>query len=402
MVADAVVGRADWLAYVGPFTFPWGQPGSRRVFGIAGSLAGAGYHVVIGSGEASPSAVTPLIGVDGPGSVSYLGLSELPDPASSRFAKAKWYLMDRGRRTAEWLDRQPARPSHVVVYGGEAQYMFHLQRWCRRHGVPLIADVVEWYDHRNQLGGVLGPHHLTSESALRYFNPRCDGIIAISSYLENYYRGQGIKTLRMPPTMDVRGLNVRLGGARNEESELTLVYSGVPGRKDLLGTIIRAVDVVERQGLRVEFRVHGPTRDQVEALLDGKPLPDAVRVLGRIPQQQVPEALQTADFSVLLRRPARYAQAGFPTKFCESLANGTPVITNLTSDIDKYLTDRVEGLRVADESVEALSAALLTAAGLDRKQRLQMRADARQQALNSFDYRLHSNRVATLVDGLRR
>ena len=38
----------SWVAVVGPFLFPWGQPGSRRVCGIARSLADAGYRVIVG------------------------------------------------------------------------------------------------------------------------------------------------------------------------------------------------------------------------------------------------------------------------------------------------------------------------------------------------------------------
>ncbi|MFG3714451.1 glycosyltransferase [Micromonospora sp. NPDC047730] len=399
-MGESTVRRRDWVAYVGPFQFPWGQPGSRRVFGIAGSLASAGYHVVVASGEESPRVVTMLEGVDGPGSVSYLGLGETTSAGGSLLARTVHFAVRLGRRTVDWLDTQPTPPSHVVVYGGAAQYMLHLRRWCRRHAVPLLADVVEWYDPRHLRGGFLGPLHLSSETAMRYFYPRCAGIIAISSYLEDYYRQLGTNVVRVPPTLDVRTLRVGPAAPR-KRVDLSLVYSGTPGRKDLLGTMVRAVDRLERRGAAIELRVYGPTVTQVRDLAGLGRLPQGVDVRGRLAQQEVPLALRDADFSVILRRPERFAQAGFPTKFCESLANGTPVIANLTSDLGTYLRHGVEGLVCDGWSEAELATALHAALELTRTQREAMREAARVQALDSFDYRAYAPRLATLLESAR-
>ena len=40
---------------------------------------------------------------------------------------------------------------------------------------------------------------------------------------------------------------------------------------------------------------------------------------------------------VLFREPNRKNTAGFPTKIAESITAGVPVITNPTSDIEKYI-----------------------------------------------------------------
>ncbi|MGW4498548.1 glycosyltransferase [Micromonospora sp. NPDC004336] len=397
---ECTVRRREWVAYVGPFQFPWGQPGSRRVFGIAGSFASAGYHVVIASGEEGPRAITALEGVDGPGSVSYLGLGETTSGGGSLLARAVHFAVRLGRRTVDWLDAQPTRPSHVVVYGGAAQYMLHLRRWCRRHGVPLLADVVEWYDPRHLRGGFLGPLHLSSETAMRYYYPRCAGIVAISSFLENYYRESGTNVVRVPPTLDVRTLRVS-PTARRRPADLSLVYSGTPGRKDLLGTMIRAVDRLERRGAAIELRIYGPTVAQVRDLAGLDRLPQGVDVRGRLAQQDVPQALREADFSVILRRPERFAQAGFPTKFCESLANGTPVIANLTSDLGDYLRHGVEGLVCDGWSEAELAKGLHAALELTATQREAMRGAARKQALESFDYRAYAPRLAALLEAAR-
>jgi glycosyltransferase involved in cell wall biosynthesis len=388
----------DWVAYVGPFLFPWGQPGSRRVYGIARSLAGAGHHVVVAGGADQPATPTALTEVDGPGSVSYVGLGELPTYDQSRLARYTQAFLRWGQKTVDWLDAQPTRPSHVVVYGGGAPYLIRLRRWCRLHRVPLIADVVEWYQASHMPGGYFGPPHLSASIALRQQSPRCDGVIAISSYLTSYFRDRGTKVIRVPPTVDTQAMAVE---PRNTAGGLVFAYAGTPGRKDLLATMVRAVDRFAGAGGQAELRILGPTPDQVRELLGGQPLPPAVRALGPLPQPDVAQALRDADFSLLLREPARFSQAGFPTKFGESLATGTPVITNLTSDIGDYLDDGRDGLVCADHTEAALLEALWRAQRLTGAQRTAMRVHARQRAERSFDFRVYEAPLGAFFNEVR-
>ncbi|ROT33175.1 glycosyltransferase [Micromonospora sp. HM5-17] len=394
--------RDAWVAIVGPFRFPWGQAGSRRVYGLAGSLAACGYDVVVAGGEDGPATATRLDGIDGPGTVDYLGLGEIPPAQAGRLARSVRWFLRWGERTVRWLDAQPTKPSHVLVSGGDAPYMVHLRRWCRRSRVPLLADVVDWYSPRQLRGGVLGPPYLSAQAALRYHYPRCDGIIVVSSFLEEYYRGRGTPVLRVPPTLDVENLPVYPRRVDADVPGLRLVYAGSPGRKDLVATIVRAVGRVDPEGAHLELRIFGPTLEQVTRLLDGEALPRGVRVLGRLPQPEIPRVWQEADFSVLLRQPARFIHAGFPTKFCESLANGTPVIANLTSDLGRYLRDRHEGLVCADHSVAGLTSALRTALGLTVAERKLMREAARRRARAAFDFRVYAEPVGAFFDALRR
>ncbi len=381
-----------WVACVGPFLFPWGEASSRRVYGLVASLAAAGYDVVVASGAPDPLTVTPLPGFDGPGSVSYIGLAEKPPPDAGLVASSMQMLLRWGQRTVRWLDAQPTRPTHVLAHGGHAQYMIHLQRWCRRNDVPLIADVVDWNNGRYVRGGFFGPLHASMKLALRYHYPRCDGIIAISSYLEAHYRRTGKPVLRVPPTFDVKNLTVDARQTANGSSGLTLIYAGNPYRnkKDHLATIIEAVRRVGRDGASIELRIYGPTLDEVRHLLDGRSLPSGVRCLGRLPQPEVANALQEADFSVLVRRPERATDAGFSTKFCESLAGGTPVIANLTSDLGKYLHHNLEGLVCRNHTLAEVTEVFRAAVQLGDAQRSLMRQAARSRALESFDYRAYA------------
>ncbi|SBT39322.1 glycosyltransferase [Micromonospora narathiwatensis] len=393
-----MTGIPSWTAVVGPFRFPWGEPGSRRVLGLARSLALAGHHVVIGSGEAAPAMPEPLDDVEGRGSIRHVGLGERPPPTAGAASRGVRVVVEFGRRTVRWLDAQPTPPRQVILYGGGAQYAARLGRWCRRTGVPLVVDVVEWYAPHQLVGGALGPIHLSAKLALRYHYPRSSGVIAISGLLERHYRARGCPVLRVPPTLDVLGLKAASGTGRADT--VRLVYFGSPGRKDLLDRIIPAVASVARDA-DLTLAVYGPSERQVTDLLGGGPLPCCVRVPGRIPQQEVPDVVREADFSVLLRPSERFAHAGFPTKLVESLACGTPVITNPTSDIGRYVRDGVEGLLCAEPTVAEVARALRVAVGLDGTRRAAMRDAARAAAEAAFDYRHYARPLDAFLTSLR-
>ncbi|MGW8159259.1 MAG: glycosyltransferase [Desulfoprunum sp.] len=388
------------VAYVGPFLFPWGHPGSRRVCGMARSLAEVGYDVVVGSGSATPIAPINLDEGEIPGSITYVGLGELPPPGSSILAKSMQIFIHWGKKTVAWLDAQPVKPSYVIVYGGSAQYMFRLLPWCRQNNIPLIADIVEWYAPHQLTGGYFGPFHISAKIALKYQYSKCDGIIAISSFLKEYYIKLGCKVILVPPTIDASRVGLTPHNTRDKEHHLSLIYSGTPARKDLLGNIIQGISKIDPNGQYIRLLVIGPSLEQVKFLLNDSNPPPFVKILGRIPQNDVAEVLKEADFSVLLREPQRYAQAGFPTKFVESMASGVPVIANLTSDLGAYLHDGINGLICSDHSVNAFAETLQRAMHLPYIERKEMRNAARKEAERSFDFRIYSMNLKSFLSKL--
>ncbi|PRY19300.1 glycosyltransferase [Pseudosporangium ferrugineum] len=388
-------GDRDWVAYVGPFRYPWGEAASRRVHGISMSLAATGRDVVVASGEDSPTLIRRHLSNEKTSAdILSIGLDELPNAAESVVQKSRKVYLDWGQRTVRWLEAQQPKPSHVILYGGNLQYISRLSTWSKQANVPLIVDVVEWYSARQLQGGVLGPSYLGAQLALRKYYPKCAGIIAISSMLERYYSDKGSPVLRIPPTFDVA--SIKIADQREPLDErLRLVYTGTPGKKDSIGQIIKAVNHVDPSGKRVSLRVIGPSKEELLKASGFSELPASVLASGRLPQPEVSRELQEADFSVLLRKPAKFAQAGFPTKFVESISNGTPVIANTTSDLGLYLRDGVEGVVSASHSTSEFEKALHKAANLTSGEKQRMRHNARSRAVRDFDYRTYT----TAIDG---
>jgi len=392
-----------WIAYVGHMLFPWGQAASRRVYGNAMSMVSAGHNVVVASGSDQSQNITCLEKHDNGKNLSHIGLGACSKGNESPWGKALRLLFESSLRTINWLESQPTKPTHIVLYGGYSPYMLRLIPWCRRNNVTLVADIVEWHDPQQLPGGKFGLSSLNYAVAMRYLFPKCDGIISISSYLSDYYRQCGCPVVQIPPTLDMSKVASPEIVQHPVSKPLTLVYAGDPRKKDLLRPIIDGMKLAAPDADRVRLLVLGPTEEQVLATCtDGAPLPKSVQLLGRVPQNQVAGILRRADFSVLLRPQMRFANAGFPTKFVESMANGVPVIANCTSDIGTYLHDGVEGFVCKDHSEVAFSEALKKALSLEPESLVKMRMAAYSQAQKSFDYRAYVEPLAAFLDDVRK
>ena len=376
-----------WVAYVGPFNFPWGQPGSRRVYGNAITFMALGYDVRIGSGDPLSETVFLEQNVSKDTSLCYQGLGELEHNASF-FHKSWAYLFAWGKNTSKWLSNHAEKPAFVVLYGGMGAYAYHILNWCRQNKVPAIVDVVEWYDPRQIMGGRFGPFYASFNLAMHYFYPRYDGVIAISSLLQQHFAAF-CPVICVPPTITSFDENTHMADS-NSNCPLRLVYAGTAGKKDMLGLIIEAVKQVSKKGVNIQLLVIGATLTEIEKLGVTDEDSQVIIALGRIPQVEVRAKVHDADFSLLIRESLRFANAGFPTKFVESMSVGTPVIANKTSDLATYLIDGVTGFLVAEPTLDFLSKSIQRAAELSLAEKQTMRKETLAMAKKSFDASIYA------------
>ena len=399
----------EWIAYVGKFPFPAGSAGSRRVYGVASALVEAGYDVVVLSEDTEPSEPCVLYDRKGKGMLSYLGLSERLPKAASAIRKAYQYLIAPGERKVRWLDEQPTKPSYVIYYGSSSAFMLRLISWCRKNNVALIVDVVEWRDASHMVGGgFFSPLNISDKICMRFLNHRADGVIAISSYLEKFYLNKKSHVIRAPTLLDTISIIVTHSNTILAKKQLTLAYTGNSGKgkKDVLNNVIEALFRLNSAGKDVHFIMAGPTPQEIlcfSALQSRgiSSLPSWIKALGWQTPDRALEIVKNADFMPLLRPLNRVSEAGFPTKFAESMAVGTPVICNLTSDLGQYVNDGVEGLVCRDHSAEVFTEAIERALALSPTQYAEMRMAARAMAEQSFDYRAYAKPLRCFLNKIQ-
>ena len=294
-----------WVAYVGPFPYPEGSAASRRVLGVAESLSLAGFDVVVasGAGQSTGSGVRLVAQADG---ISYC---LLPERVAEHWPRPlrRFRYAAMGGRTLAWLASQPTLPEAVILYSGYTPYLRHLLPWCRRNGVRLLFDAVEWYEPAHPLGYLTSPYQWNIEWAMRRLVPLTDGVIAISSYLADYYRKRGLPVAIVPPTTSAIG-----AGQWRPDARLRLCYAGNPGNKDDLALVLRAVARLVSTGAAIHLTVAGPERSQVLGMLGeppGRELPwlHAPGMLRKTPAGDVREAFQlftTGEVTALGVHPA--------------------------------------------------------------------------------------------------
>jgi glycosyltransferase involved in cell wall biosynthesis len=93
---------------------------------------------------------------------------------------------------------------------------------------------------------------------------------------------------------------------------------------------------------------------------------------GCLQREKVIEIIQKSDFTIFARDVNRVTLAGFPTKLAESFSLGTPVVTNPTSNISKYIKQGKNGFVAEDCSIEALRIVILQALQLSNEDLIRM------------------------------
>lgn len=382
---------------VGAFRFPNGDAAAARVLSVGKALRAAGNRVVFAGWEAAPrSSDLCEDGISRYEDFEYYSQSEFRTE-NMALGKRLFHYLFAGRRTLDWIARFGLRAGDgVIAYHGRAIFLWRLLRQCRRASVDLLFDCTEWYAPENLIGGRFGVAAIEDHIRMTVVNRLVGRGLVISRYLERYYSDRGLNILRVPPLVDVMDSKWSAcegSTAASTRCGLVLAYAGVPGKKDLVSSVLEALVSARSKGLDVRLELIGPVRDdlvQIDHRIDGwmRKLGDAVTFHGRIPQDAVPALLRRAHFTVLLRPEARVSEAGFPTKVVESLAAGLPIICNLSSDIGMYLKDGVHGVVATDSTSAAVEAAIFKASRTSQAERQRMGAAAMSLASDCFDYRV--------------
>ena len=287
----------------------------------------------------------------------------------------------------------------IVLTSASKKTLNVLKRYAKKNSIPLLHDSVEWFSPQQFSIGRLHPAYISNNRWNRKYIDKSVRAIAISSYLEDHFKSNGVLATRIPVIMDVDHIECN----KNVDSQkVVFVYAGSPGKKDYLDVVIKGFASIESTAF-YECRIIGITKEQLVTLCgadraDIEKLGDKLCCMGRVPRPQVLEELSKADFTIFMRsQQQRYAKAGFPTKFVESLATATPVIANITSDLDLYLKDNENGYIVPGESADDLAKVLSKAVKLSYEERCNMQKSARRTAENNFDYKQYVSDMELLI-----
>lgn len=340
--------------YLGSFRFPNYDAAASRVLSIAKALREGGHQVTFiswgGQYRDEDKVSEEEFCIDG---FRYIITNEL-DTSGGFLSKLKG-RMTRGKKTKLLLKQWPQEIDAIITYNGSLTNW--LLSFCHRNGIKLINDMTEWYSYSELKPTEWIPY------AYNMFvtQKRIENKIVISHFLDCFYKTT--HNVVVPATCDA---SEKKWHENNEYSRqivgkfkgVTLIYAGNPGRKDQVHHVVNAVHRLAEEGASIRFLILGTTREsylsRYSSKLHTSKLHKNIIFLGRVSQDEIPSFYHQADFMVLLRESTRKSNAGFPTKFAESITSGTPVIANLTSDLGQYLKDGETGFVVKEPSEEAI------------------------------------------------
>ncbi|MDJ0304953.1 glycosyltransferase [Dehalobacter sp.] len=380
------------IVIVGEFRFPEGDASAIRILNIAKALRDTGDHVhIIGTGVPGMQDKTD-------GTYRHQGFSyeTINTESTSKFKKVM-NLLTRSLTAAARIKRlyQHKKIDVVMIAVGYGRFVGPVLHLSRKLGFKVVIDVVEWYDPDHLPFGKWGPFNWDVQLGLRFLFKKARNIIAISTFLEKYYLDADCNVVRIPPMVDLEekewcclDASVKAGKHRK------IIYAGNPGAKDLLLELIKSLYSLKINGLYLDMDIYGVDISWLKAMFGVEAhildeLEEQIKAYGRVSHSEVIQAVKNSMFSVLVRPDKRYANAGFPTKVVESLAAGTPVILNYTSDLSLYIQDGIEGLIIKECSSSEITTTLERAINLPEHQLNEMRKSARMKAEACFDYRVY-------------
>ena len=286
----------------------------------------------------------------------------------------------------------------VIAYNHPAIALKRFLQFNKKRGIKTYADCTEWYEPQGSFifKWIKG---WDINQRMNKVHTQLDGVVTISRYLDDFYRSKGVKTLLLPPLVDKQDPKWCKSGRSVADNEaVSLLYAGSPDcAKDKLDYVIDALNIVALQGKQFNLNIVGITEDQYRAFfLRGtyKSIPSFVHFWGRLAHTEVIKMLQDADFQIFIREEHLSNQAGFPTKFSETISAGTIVLTNASSNLKDYMIEGVNSFELDIKSEENLIRSLVKPLSLSKKEILEIKAHIDS---GIFDYRNYINAMRSFL-----
>lgn len=390
MPFESISPYRDIILMFGLFTSPCQSAGACRSFYFGKLFAKANYTFVLSSYMNDVDAGTLLKQDD---NLYFLPFTSTPNSFKDRTRK---YFSNK-KYIKQTLNKFKTRkPKIIIIYSalpvGSVRY---IKKYCKKNNIKLVFDVVESQVITQQNIKTFFSYYLPQHTINNHLITRKQSVIAISSYLNDFYVKKGIKSILVPfisdtsSTPDYTRINDFMKKRRNATY---ILYAGNPFKKrDLLAPIFSAIsklDEVDKN--KLVFIVAGVKAEQLLKLegVKSKDLLETnnnIAVIGRVDHYTIENLYSLCDYTILVKpEKARFSKAGFPTKVSESLAHGVPPVTNISSDLETYLNNE-NSIIIKNDSEDAIKDALVRAIRLSKQDKEKMRLNARNTSQNLLD-----------------
>ncbi|MGR5241597.1 glycosyltransferase [Photobacterium damselae] len=311
------------ILYTGAFKYPDGDAAGKRVHSIIDSLSDFYDFTVTNWGG-------------GNGKYDY---NELDLTGRWMITKLIMYYF-MGIKTFIKIRKELDSFDAVILYNPPFIFSIIMLIICKIKSISIVLESTEWYESTSFPGGKYGPLSFENWLRMRVSYPLFSNVIVMSDFMREYFHKKNI--IKIPPFSHYHG---KIKKDDTDNDIITFIYAGSPGKKDRLDIIVKDLLNLEK-GVRDKIKLLfvGFSLEQFVNLYpdfknNQKQVMENVEFTGRVKMAEVKKYYQMSDYSIFFRENKRYALAGFPSKFVESLSYLTPVITNPVGDISKIIYD---------------------------------------------------------------
>ena len=291
-----------------------------------------------------------------------------------------------------------------VIVGTDvmAPHAVIIQFWCRRHKVKCIFDVTEWYS-KEQFDRWQTSIPFWEKSIMnRWVIDKHSRVIAISSYLYDYFRGKGCKVVNIPIIHNRNVYNESFSRRELSDDKLNIIYAGSHLLMDNIALVIKSISLMpEVHRNKIQFVIYGLGEDRIRGCVSQDVWKKAISslcIMGRRPNKEVVEAYSKMDFSIVLRDSTlRVNKAGFPSKVVESMRIGVPVICNYSSDLNRYLVHNENSIIVEELKAEIISEMLQELVQMPISERLRIGSNAQHTVQEKLKSKLFEEEFKNII-----
>lgn len=177
---------------------------------------------------------------------------------------------------------------------------------------------------------------------------KMDKLFVISNPLKDYFVAEGVPEQNIviyPMIVDSHRFDSII--KQSTESKYMAYCGDMSNNKDGVNDLIEAYG---RSSAKMTHKLYLIGKKPVEEgaliineLLKKYDISSSLVLVGEVEREEMPQLLMNADLLLLCRPDNRQALGGFPTKLGEYLSTGNPVLVTRVGDIDKYISDGVNG-----------------------------------------------------------
>ncbi len=327
---------SDQVLYFGNFDLENGFAAANRAIGNSIIFNNLGYSVKIYATNTNRRNLTFFKDRN-------ITFVEKPFRGLKNYIKYRFYIdaIDKNKMT-----------KIVVLYNMPSIPFYKILKYCNKRNIIVLSDVTEWYDTKG-LPLYLKPIRFI-DTSLRMctLNKKVDGIIVISDFLKEYYCNKCAKPiLKIYPIMDY-SLSDSCGVTNRMNKGNVVTFGYIGNNRKGKDEIDNLLPLFKNIGDRVRLIYIGNPSAYAKKVFGSA---ENINFIGKLSHEKLTKYYLDIDFNITIRKNTRANNAGFPTKFAESICYMTPVVCNSFSDTSYIIQTYGCGLMISNpESFEKI------------------------------------------------